>query len=248
MINNELKIKIGKNECRAFLQEGFYNDISSGCHLHKHNYTEIHIMCTKSGEALVDGKSYAISGTSMLVIPRGALHSCSVVEAGGRHRAFQIDLPVESFFSFDIDEGIANCFFEELERSKVSGDSGTVCAYLSLFCTRLPILDGVQASRIVDYGFLIFEFFSRNYGMNVRLCDLARVLWLSERQTERLVIEHTGKTFSEELSEIRMTMANELMEKTDMTMSDIAKYVGYSSYSGFWKAMKKYKCEEKRRK
>ena len=72
-----------------------------------------------------------------------------------------------------------------------------------------------------------------------KLCDLAEIPHLSERQTERLVIKHMGKSFKEALLDIRTEMAKKLMETTDMPMSEIAKSVGYKSYAGFWKAMKK---------
>lgn len=36
-----------------------------------------------------------------------------------------------------------------------------------------------------------------------------------------------------------MLVAAHLMDRTDMSMEAIAQYVGYQSYSGFWKAWQK---------
>jgi AraC-like DNA-binding protein len=96
----------------------------------------------------------------------------------------------------------------------------------------------LQAQPITDYAFLIYEFFSTNYSGDVKLADLADILHLSERQTERLVIEHTGKTFKEEITSMRMEMAQKLIS-AGMPLTEIAQYVGYKSYAGFYKAMKK---------
>ena len=71
------------------------------------------------------------------------------------------------------------------------------------------------------------------------MCDLAKILSLSDRQTERLVIKYMGKPFRGVLSDIRTEMAKRLMETTVMSMSEISRMVGYKSYAGFWKAMKK---------
>ena len=96
---------------------------------------------------------------------------------------------------------------------------------------------------MTDYGFLIHEFFSLHYSEDLHLCDLAQFLHLSERQTERLVIEHTGNTFRNELTAIRMTIAKKLLTSSQMSLTEISQYVGYKSYAGFWKALNKYNLQ-----
>ena len=44
-----------------------------------------------------------------------------------------------------------------------------------------------------------------------------------------------------------MRIANQLMQAEDASLEQIAKYVGYRSYSGFWKAMKRYESEQVQR-
>ena len=83
------------------------------------------------------------------------------------------------------------------------------------------------------------SFFSNRYSEDVRLSDLAEAIHLSERQTERLVIEHTGRGFRDELTETRVKIARQRLADKNMTLGEIAGYVGYRSYAGFWKAMKK---------
>ena len=119
-------------------------------------------------------------------------------------------------------------------------DHSSVAAYISLFCSSFESNARRMPIPITDYGFLIFEFFSRNYKEQVRLCDLAELLHLSNRQAERLVLEHTGRSFREELAATRVRIANQLLKTTDMSLAEIAEYTGYRSYAGLWKAMKKY--------
>ena len=40
-----------------------------------------------------------------------------------------------------------------------------------------------------------------------------------------------------------MRIAHQLMQAENASLEQIAKYVGYRSYSGFWKAMKRYESE-----
>ena len=92
----------------------------------------------------------------------------------------------------------------------------------------------------------IREFFSLHYNKSIQLSDLAKELHLSNMQTQRIVKKYTDKTFGENLLIQRMTIAENLMETSDMSLLEISEYVGYHSYCGFWKAYKKYqamKCE-----
>ena len=41
------------------------------------------------------------------------------------------------------------------------------------------------------------------------------------------------------ISSTRVMIAKQLLRSSDMSLSEIAEYVGYRSYAGFWKAMKK---------
>ena len=43
--------------------------------------------------------------------------------------------------------------------------------------------------------------------------------------------------------EMRMNTAEHLHKTTDMSLTEISQYVGYKSYNGFWKAMKKYNLD-----
>ena len=102
----------------------------------------------------------------------------------------------------------------------------------------------LNPTPVTDCEFLIREFFSTYYNENVSLSDLAAILHLSERQTERRVFAYTGNSFRKELVETRMNAAKHLMETTDMPLTAIAKHVGYSSYTGFWKARQRYQSEK----
>jgi two-component system, response regulator YesN len=50
----------------------------------------------------------------------------------------------------------------------------------------------------------------------------------------------TGRNFSDYLSEIRMNKAKELLEKTQLTVYDIAISVGYGDPQYFHRVFKKY--------
>ena len=179
----------------------------------------------------------------MLIIPRDIFHCCTNKENDTMITAFQINRDIGKVSFYDVGSKIILEFLEEIKRSTINRDYTKISAYISLFCSYFCSDSNLSVQPVTDYAFLIYEFFSANYAKDLHLEDLAEILHLSERQTERLVIEYTGKTFKDELVTIRMNIAKKLLKSTDMSLSEIAQYVGYRSYAGFWKAMKKHRIE-----
>ena len=241
MINNELKIMLKNGETKVFLQGGFYRNTSICDYIHIHNYTEIHLAANGNITFLVGNEQICIDEKSVLVIPKGVPHGCISKTVGVIHTAFQIDKAIEKTATFGIEENLTRYLFTETQRTDPGGDHTAVVAVIALLCSRIFPDTPLLPHYVTDTGYLISDFFSRNYRGDIRLIDLAKLLHLSERQTERLVEEYTGRTFRNELTMTRMIMADQILNTTDMSQTQVAQYVGYRSYAGFWKAYSKYK-------
>ena len=239
MTHNEITAMIGSREHRVFLQNGFYC-IKSKPKIHKHNYTEIHVISEGDSIFTVNNQNYAVSSGNVFVVPPNTYHYHEDTNDDCLHSAFQIDLETDTPLVCSIDPAVISNFLREAERARESQDHTIVSAYISLICSHFETIRKEKPKPSNDYGFSIREFFTQCYNRDVKLCDLAEWLHISERQAERLVIRHTGRTFREELSAIRIDMAKHLIATTDMPLGEVADYVGYRSYAGFWKAMKKY--------
>lgn len=240
---NELLINVGSNNHKAYLQNGFYSTSLVTTTMHKHNYAEIHIFDGDDAEIYVENDVYSSVDGNIIIIPRNAFHCIKCQSANILHVAFQVDIDAVAFASVKTDKHIIFEFIKEIKKSQKTNDYSSVSSYLSLFCSYLYPAK-INISEITDYSFLIYEFFSKNYHKDVHLCDLASILHLSERQTQRLVIKYTGNTFSKELSEVRMNVAEHLITTTEMSLEDISRYIGYLSYAGYWKAKKKIHPKE----
>lgn len=235
-MNNIVEISIGNNNFNVYMSDsaGIF-DASSV--VHKHNYAEIHIISGGQVSFNIQGKEYICCG--IIAIPGETFHSWSHIGANMTHYAFQTNFPVTELKLGKLNQGIADGFFYELSKLSNSNDYTMLSAYFNFICTVVCDVDPVKARRNTDYGFLVHEFFNNRYSEAVKLSDLANELHLSERQTERIVISKTGRTFKRYLAHIRVSMAKMLVESTDISMTDVARYVGYKSYAGFWKAYNK---------
>jgi len=204
--------------------------------LHKHNFAEIHFITGGNALFLTGGQQTELNSGDIMIIPRGEFHCCTRKDEGVLHNAFQVDFDVKKIGKAHIGSQVISSLFTEIASLRKTGDYTKIYSYISLFCSHLCPCGKCVASPVSDYGFIIQEFISTNYNKKISLSDLAGVLHLSERQTERLVKEHTGSTFRQEVRKIRINVANQLLSSSDMTLSEVAEYVGYESYAGFWKA------------
>ena len=237
--NHEIKFPVGNTVQSAFMQYGFYNHVVTRQVVHTHSYTEIHAII---GEATfyIDDVEHKLVGSNVILIPKQTYHTYTL-EDGSRHTAFQVkfdsDFKVKALGATILEE-----YFEAIKESHESGDYSSVVPYMSFICSYFFKSDEpITASKVTDYAFLINEFFSLKCIYDVKLSDLARDLCVSEKQAHRLVIKHTGKNFSEELTLRRMHAAEHLIIDGRLSLTEIAETVGYQTYSGFWKAYKKFK-------
>ncbi len=239
-MNNSITISVGKKTYKFFLQSGFYLNQLPPASLHSHKYTEIHVFSSPDITFTLDDKRFLSSSGNVLIIPGGVFHTFSEPTDDNFHAAFQVDYPAKKCALYKIGEGTVNDFFNEKALCAQSNDHSRIASYLSLFASYIDQNDSIKAEPLNDYAFLIHEFFSSFYSQNVHLNDLADFLHISPRHAERLVIKYTGNTFNKHLTQTRLNFARKLLEKNELSLNEIATLVGYQSYSGFWKAFKKF--------
>ncbi len=80
-----------------------------------------------------------------------------------------------------------------------------------------------------------------NYYMeDITLKTLSDYLHLSERQINRILKQQSGLGFKDLLIRQRMLMAKELLQDSSLSLTEIAKKVGFHSYSGFYYCVRKF--------
>lgn len=239
-MNNNFKIHTSKGEYNVFTGEGFYHNTTVTTNLHNHPKNEIHIVIGDFSTFLVGNKEVTVGPDSALIIPAGVFHCCTRIGENALHCPFQTD-----YYAGEV--GIANLgniaegFLSCVQNVKNNHNYNVVASYIGLILSICDTTEVVEAKPIKDYSLIIEGFFNSKYASDVCLADLAKVLHLSERQTERLVISYTGKPFRKALRDKRLEIASILTENTSLSLSEIALKVGYKSYAGFWKALNKEK-------
>lgn len=225
----------GAKRYRIFFEQGIRTCIPIPSPLHKHEHEEIHIAIHGKMTVTVENVEYELQEGDSIIIPRGAYHATLPCDECIHRFSFQADLEdcklMKRHFPTD--------FILELYERLLVGDE--CINYYSFICSELAGAHFFKAKLESNYRFEIGNFFDKRHHENIGIEDLAQELHLSKMQTQRLVKLHTGKTFGENLRSYRIKVADYLLANTDMTNEEIATYVGYRSYSGYWKARIKEK-------
>lgn len=244
MKNLELPINFAGISTKIFIQGGFFFDSPSNT-IHRHKHTEVRCIISGECDVFADGKNYTLTAGEFIAIPSGAFHCHNIKSPDTKHFAFQVNYKIDKCILNKISSGSMNDIANEIEKFKASENGRLISSYISLICSFISNEDNIKTSDITDRDFLIDEFFSINYNKDISLSDLSETLNLSEKQTERLVFCHTGNTFREEIQKRRMEAAKQLIDTKSMNLTQIAEYVGYKTYVGFWKAYKSYYSPKK---
>ncbi len=228
----QLTVAIGNHCFPVFLQRGFFHTAPGFTALHKHRYTEIHLVCGGKSEYLVGERRITVHPGQALGIPPGTFHQCCMAEPQTMNTAFQLSVPLDTPFRKYLPQGINTHLMELIEENADPGKISATIAliYAELFDCTEPL------TPLRDPAFIIHEKLANEYATDLTLSDLAEELKLSKKQTERLIVKYTGHSFRTELTRRRMEAARHLIETEDISLAEAAERVGYKSYSGFWKA------------
>lgn len=98
----------------------------------------------------------------------------------------------------------------------------------------------VPGGRYNQEYFLIEHFVNTHYHLKTTIDDIAGILHVSRRQADRIVEQVFGKSYAALVTDRRMSIAETLLKKTNLSCTQIAESVGFSSYPGFFLAFRQY--------
>lgn len=181
----------------------------------------------------------------------------TIVDANGNGRLDAISNTIKQFF------GISYQLSTYEEHALTQGSSSKAIAYVSITCqgsvywgagidediikasihalcvcvNKLPEVkknESCKDERLMN----MINFMQANY-QTVTLEDMAAQFHLSEPYISKYIREKSGKTFVEQVTNIRMKKARTLLKNGNMTVENIATAVGYPSVEHFNRTFKK---------
>ncbi len=119
-----------------------------------------------------------------------------------------------------------------------------VMLFTELF-TPLVTRDGTEvdeANEGVEYDTriaMIETYFNDYYMKDISLKHLAELLYLSEKQTYRMIEKAFGTGFRKQLNKMRIRSAKKFLRDGEKDVRQVAEAVGFQSYNGFYTAFKR---------
>ena len=101
--------------------------------------------------------------------------------------------------------------------------------------------DHIKGNSASDTVSRLLEYLQRHYAENITLEEISKKADLSKFYFTRIFKQHTGQTFYDYLSFLRIQSAESLLKDTSVPVSDIAAACGYASSSSFGRAFRKYR-------
>lgn len=101
-------------------------------------------------------------------------------------------------------------------------------------------LSASRSSHSKRQKWVVEEYIERHYTDPEGMEGLAQALYLSQRQTRKLVRQFLGEDYKSIIIRRRMELAEIYLKDPSRSLEDISWQVGYRSYSGFQLCFKKY--------
>lgn len=232
----EFSTQLGATNKKVFIRtdrKGFSNAVSP---IHSHRLCEIHIVAFGEVSFKAAGNVYQLNSGSVLAIPCAMPHECTFAQPDNVYTSFFISANIKNPVLHNTIPSVAMETIEEYKRCVETGNYSKLAAIITFLCQPIFEDEKIFAEKTSDYSLILEDYFALNYA-HATLGELAKELCLSEKQTERIVLKSTGLTFKQKLSLSRTQVANILLREGKMSKKEIAEYVGYNSYSGFYKAI-----------
>lgn len=227
-----------------------------------HFHSNYELFCVVNGPFKVrfeDGEKILQSGQT-LIVPPGILHRSFM--QGENVKRYNINFVMEKvnvttdldLYSLTKKTFAMPCIvgnsteveksLQKLSQSIADDDRLSFCLYFHRLINALLYNSGknvhfVESENKESRIYKIHHIINSHYTDDITLKEIAKTMYLSERQIRRIIYKYHGCTFSQLICKMRMKSAYELLTTTDMKILEIASFVGYDSLSGFYSAFKK---------
>ena len=231
---------------------------------HKHYFMEFHWICAGTETVYLpqENRYVHLQPGQILLLPGGVYHGITTGDGTVDRLCFNFsaepgeksDGPILSLFrSMDrvqiFEDPVANDLIYQsscLDPDTALGELQQGMLFLNVALRLLSSTDRGQAlshkqqTHSQKQKWVIEEYIERHYTDPDGIEGLAQELYLSQRQTRKLVQRFLGEDYKSIIIRRRMELAEIYLHDPEKSLEEIAWQVGYRSYSGFQLCFKRF--------
>lgn len=264
-LNKQFDFAIDGCTATLIINNGLINSSGTSLDImHCHPFYEVHYVVHGENRIRIPNEVITADTGDIFIVPPGQLHCFLPVDNTGGHKrtAFWFDVKISeesraNKFIFSRIHSIKNTTkvkdsfdgartMEEIQRELSEKKPCYEESLLHLFarliiqiCRSVEIegMQGIQTNKThQSLVLLIEEYVMQHYKEVCTIEALSGHLHISRRQLTRQIQTYFSKSFRQMLLEVRMRMANWLIEDKDIPFETVASEVGYGSLPAFYHA------------
>jgi AraC-like DNA-binding protein/uncharacterized protein YbcI len=144
---------------------------------------------------------------------------------------------IELDHEFHFNKALSINFLQSLNENKILTD---LLSYMCRLLTQLSRQFGKNDARENNYCELAKKYLDENYMRDMNIIDVADQLDISYSYLSKIFRIKTGVTLTDYLNKVRIENSKEYLEKTFLTLNEIAEKVGYNNVQSYQRFFKKY--------
>lgn len=228
---------------------------------HWHEHIELHYVLSGKGSICCNQTPFLVDKGSVVIINSNELHEG--ISQGEEFDALVIIFRMDAFSkevaNFNaifqsiipddatLRELLETIYQEELQKAlgyklAMKGKIYELITYLLRNYVVENLSDKENIRRIQNLERLnkVLQYIRDNYTETITIAQLAQLIHLSEYRFCHLFKESVGLSPLSYINEVRLKDAHQLLERKDMTISEVAAAVGFQDYNNFGRLFRKY--------
>lgn len=234
---------------------------------HCHENWELHYITAGKGLLITENKNFQLTAGTLFITGPGNIHAqISDEEDPMEEYGIRINLvkmrrnTYEKSVMNQVLTAIEDCRFiftkydfdcihlieemiREYRNSEAAAHERMCCLLMSLLIPTSRCISLANTALLADSTksiarHIIIENYMRQYKDDISVGELAKRLYISQRQLRRIMHESYNSTMSQQKNKLRIDEARRLLEDETLTIAEISEMMGFSSQAYFSKCFK----------
>ena len=226
-------------------------ETAGGYEKHHHSVMEFYFLTEGSCSFIIENRLYEVEAGDLVYIPKGVAHETTYSSVHSRmlincNEDFLQNAPLPEFSVFrnkNVSPEIERVFLEIKAEYSLNDrfSEALICGFMAKLLALTARSENLHQNKtnVSKYIESALEYIQNNFCGEITLTELAERFGVTKEHLSRVFKKETGLNFSEYLTRLRLSKAEELLCYSNETVSQIAFAIGFNDSNYFSDKFKK---------